>query len=129
VFENRALSRIFEPKGDEVTGVWRKLHNEEHHDMYCSPNVVQVIKSKRMRWVGHVALTGEGEAYTGFVWGNLRERDYWGNPGVDGREILRWIFRKWDVRARRGSNWLRTGTSGGHLECGKGSVKCGEYLD
>jgi len=59
VFENRVLRRIFGPKRDEVTGEWRKLHNEELSDLYCSPNIIQVIKSGRMRWVGHVARMGE----------------------------------------------------------------------
>jgi hypothetical protein len=53
VFENRVL-RIFGPKRDEVTGEWRKLHNEGHNDLYCGPNIVQVIKPRRMRWAGHV---------------------------------------------------------------------------
>jgi hypothetical protein len=53
------LRRIFGPKRDEVTGEWRKLHNEELHDLYSSPNIVWVIKSGRMRWEGHVALMGE----------------------------------------------------------------------
>ena len=55
VFENRALSRIFGHKRDEVTWEWRKLHNEELNDLYCSPNIVCVIKSRRMKWAGHVA--------------------------------------------------------------------------
>jgi len=59
VFENRAL-RIFGPKRDEVTGDWRKLHNEELNDLYCSRNNVRVLKSGRMRWAGHVARMGEG---------------------------------------------------------------------
>ena len=50
VFENRVLRRIFMPKRDEVTGEWRKLHSEELNDLYCSPNIVRVIKSRRMRW-------------------------------------------------------------------------------
>ena len=58
VFENGVLRRIFGPKRDEVTGEWRKLHNEELNDLYCSPNIVRVIKSIRMRWVGHVAHMG-----------------------------------------------------------------------
>jgi hypothetical protein len=58
-FENRVLWRIFGPKRDEVTGEWRKLHNEELNDLYSSPNTVQVIKSRRMRWAGHVACMGE----------------------------------------------------------------------
>jgi len=59
VFENRVLSRIFGPKRDEVTGEWRKIHNEELNDMYSSLSIVRVIKSRRMRWTGHVARTGE----------------------------------------------------------------------
>jgi hypothetical protein len=59
VFENRALRRIFGPKRDEVTGEWRKLHNEELHILYSSPNIIRQIKSRRMRWAGHVARMGE----------------------------------------------------------------------
>ena len=58
---------------------------------------------------------GTGEVYTGFWWGNLRERDYLGNPGVDGRIILRWIFSKWDVGIWTGLIWLRIGTVVGFL--------------
>jgi hypothetical protein len=60
VFENRVLRKVFGPKRDEVTGEWRKLHNEELNDLYSSPNIVLVIKSRRMRWAGHVACMGEG---------------------------------------------------------------------
>jgi hypothetical protein len=59
VFENRVLRRIFGPKRDEVTGEWRKLHNEELHDLYSSPSIIRIIKSRRMRWAGHVARMGE----------------------------------------------------------------------
>jgi len=59
VFENRVLRRIFEPRRDEVTGEWRRLHNEELNDLYSSPNIVRVITSRRMRWFGHVARMGE----------------------------------------------------------------------
>jgi len=58
-FQKRVL-RIFGPKGDEVTGEWRKLHNKELNDLYSSPNIVRVIKSRRMRWAGHAARMGEG---------------------------------------------------------------------
>jgi len=76
---------------------------------------VWVIKLRRMRWAGHVACMVRGEACTGFWWGNLRERDHWEDPGIDGRIILRWIFEKWDVGVWIGSIWLRIGTGGGLL--------------
>jgi hypothetical protein len=59
VFENRILRRIFGPKWDEVTGDWRKFHNEELHNLYSSPDIIRQIKSRRMRWAGHVARMGE----------------------------------------------------------------------
>jgi len=59
VFENRVLRKVFGPKRDEVTGEWRKLHNEELNDLYSLPNNVRVVKSRRMRWAGHVARVGE----------------------------------------------------------------------
>ena len=59
VFENRVLRRVFGPKRDDVTGEWRKFHNEELRDLYSLPNIVQVVKSRRMRWAGHVARMGE----------------------------------------------------------------------
>ena len=59
VFENMVLKRIFGPRRDEVTGEWRRLHNEELNGLYSSPNIVRVIKSRRMRWAGHVARLGE----------------------------------------------------------------------
>jgi len=58
VFENRVLRRVFGPKRDEVTGEWRKLHNEELSDLYSLPNIVRVVKSRRMRWAGHMAYGG-----------------------------------------------------------------------
>jgi hypothetical protein len=61
VFENRAQRRIFGPKRDEVTGGWRKLHNEELHNLYSSPSTIRMIKSRMMRWAGHVARMGEEE--------------------------------------------------------------------
>jgi hypothetical protein len=59
VFENRVLRRIFGPRRDEVTGEWRKLHNEELHNLYSSPNIIRQINSRRMTWAGHVARMGE----------------------------------------------------------------------
>ena len=92
VFANRVLRKIFGPKRDEITGEWRKLHNEELNDLNCSPNIVRVIKSREMRWEGHIACTGE--VYTGFWWKNLRERDHLQNAAVDGNIMLKCMFKK-----------------------------------
>ena len=87
MFENRVLRRVFGPKRDEVTGEWRKLHNEELSDLYCSHNIVRVIKARRMRWAWHVVRMGERRGVYGVLWGNLMERGHLGDPGVDGRII------------------------------------------
>ena len=115
VFENRALRRIFGPKRDGVTGEWRKLHNEELNDLYCSPNIVRVIKSRRLRWAGHVARMEEGRRVHKVLVGNVRERDHWGDKDVDGLIILKWVFRKWEGVVGTGWSWLRIGTVGGRL--------------
>ena len=83
-----------------------------------------------MRWAGLVECMGRGEVYKGFRWGNLRERDYLEDQIVDGKIILRWTFRKWDVGAWAGSRWLRTGQAAGTCECGKEPsdfMKCWEF--
>ena len=86
------LRRVFGPKGDEVTGKLRKLHNEEFSDLYSLPNILRVVKSRRMRWVGHVARNGAAEVHTGFLWIDLMERDHLEDLDVDGRIILKCIF-------------------------------------
>jgi hypothetical protein len=73
------LRRMVGRKRDELTGEWRKLHNEELNDPYSSPHIIPVIKSIRMRWAGHVAYMGEGKAYAGFWWKNLKEEATWKN--------------------------------------------------
>jgi hypothetical protein len=73
----------------EVTGEWRKLHSEEINDLHSSLNIVRVIKLRRMRWVGHVAHMVERRGVFRVLVGKLRERDHLGDPGVDGRIILR----------------------------------------
>ena len=80
VFENRVLRRIFGPKGDEGTGEWRKLHNEELNDLYCSPNIVRVIKSRRMRWAGHVARMGERRGVSRVLVGKSEGKRPLGKP-------------------------------------------------
>jgi hypothetical protein len=115
VFEKRVFRRIFGPKRDKVTREWRKLHNEELNGPYPSSNIVQVIKSRRMRWAGHVAHIGERRGIYGVLWGNLRGRDHLEDPSIDGRIILRWIFRKWDVGVWTGLSRFRIGAGGGHV--------------
>jgi len=126
------LRRIFGPKRDEVTREWRKLHNEEQNNLCSTSKLVRVIKSRRMIWAEHVALLGEKRGAYRLLWENVRERDHLGDPGIDGRMILRRIFRKWNGSPWTGLNWLRIGTVAGYCECGNeplNSVKCREFLD
>ena len=115
VFENMVLRRIFGPRREEVMGEWRRLHNEELNDLYCSPNIVRVIKSRRMRWAGHVARMGEERDVYRVLVGKPEGRDHWGDLGVDGWIILGWISRRWDVGIWTGLGWPRIETGGGRL--------------
>jgi len=108
-FENMVLRRIFGRRRAEVTGEWRRLHNEELNDLYSSPNILRVIKSRRMRWAGHVARMGKERGCIGSWWGNRMERD------VDGWIILGRISRMWDVGMWTGLGWPRIETGGGRL--------------
>jgi hypothetical protein len=74
VFEKRVLRRIFGAKRDEVTGEWRKLHNEELRDLYSSPRIIRIMKERRMRWAGHVARRGRRGTRIGCWWESQRER-------------------------------------------------------
>ena len=132
VFENRVLRRIFGTRRDRVTGEWRKLHNEELNSLYSSLNIVRVIKSRRLRWAGHVARMEDGRGVHKVLVGNLRERDHWGDQDIDGRIILRWILKKWERVVETGWSWLRIGQMAGACEYGNelsGSIKCREFLD
>jgi len=80
VFENMVLRRIFGPRRDEVTKEWRRLHNEELNDLYCSPNIVRVIKSRRIRWAGHVARMGEERGVYGVLAGKPEGKKPLGRP-------------------------------------------------
>jgi hypothetical protein len=85
VFENMVLRRLFGTRGYGETWQWRKLHNEKLCDLYLSPHIVRVTKSRKMRWVRNVARIGSGEVYTDFRLGNRRERDNLEDPCLDGR--------------------------------------------
>jgi hypothetical protein len=112
VFENRLLRKMHGITTDEATGELRKLHNEQLHDLSSSPNIVNLIKSRRMRWVVMWQVWRRGGVHTRFWWGD-REGDHLEDPGVDGWIILKRIFKKWDREAGTGSNWLR-------IEIGRG---------
>jgi hypothetical protein len=99
VFVNRVLRRIFGTKRDEVIGERIKLHNDELNDLYSSPSIFRIIKSRRIRWALHVARMGSGEVHTGFWWGNLRQRDDLEDPGLEGMLIL-------SGSGMEGMNWL-----------------------
>jgi len=83
--------------------------------LYSSPNIVRVIKSRKMRWAGHVARMGEERGCIGSCWGNWREGDHWGDLGVDGWIIIGWISKRWDVGIWTGLGWPRIGAGGGRL--------------
>ena len=116
MFEKTVLRRIFGPRTDEVTGERRRLHNKELNDLHCSPNIVHVIKSRRMRWAGHVARIGKrSHVYRVLV----------GKP-----EGKRPLGRRW--RRREDNIKMDLQEVACTCECGKepsGSIKCGEFLD
>jgi hypothetical protein len=115
VFENRILRRIFGHKRDEVTGEWRKLHNEELHNLYSSPDIIRQVKPKRMRWSSHVARMGEErKVYTVLV-GKAEGRRPLGRPRRRWEDGIRMDLREIGLGVWIGFDWLRTGTGGGLL--------------
>jgi hypothetical protein len=86
-FEDSVLRRIFGPKREEVTVQWRELYSGELHNLYSPPDIIRQIKSRRMRWAGHVASMGGGETCTGFWWESPKEEDHMKDQGLGGRMI------------------------------------------
>jgi hypothetical protein len=115
VFENMVLRKIFGPRRDEVMGEWRTLHNEELNDLFSSPNIVRVIKLRRMRWAGYVARMGEERRVYRVLVGKPEGKRPLGRPRRNRLIILEWISRRWDVGMWTGLDWPRIGTGGVRL--------------
>ena len=115
VFENRVLRRIYGPRRDGVTGEWRKLHNEELNDLYCSPNIVGVIKSRRMRWAGHVACMEEGRGVHKVLVGKPEGKRPLGRPRRRWEDNIKMDVQEVGRGLGTGWSWLRIGTGGGRL--------------
>jgi hypothetical protein len=96
----------------EQDGSWRKLHNDELHNLYFSSIIVRMIKSRRMRLAGRVARMGEGEVFTGFWLGGPKGRDHWEDLGVGGRITLSWTLGRKGSMGRIGFGWLRIESNG-----------------
>jgi hypothetical protein len=103
VFENRVFRRIFEPKSEE-DGSWRKLHNDELHNLYSSPNIVRVIKSRRMRWAEQVARMGEGRGVYRFLVGRPEGKRPLGRPRRRWKDNIKLDLTEMGIDA---ANWFR----------------------
>jgi hypothetical protein len=117
VFERRVLRRIFGPKRDEVTGDWRRLHNKELNGRYSSPNIVRVMKSRRVRWAGHVARMAEGSGVYRVLVGKPEGRRPLGRPR-----------RRWEDNIRMDIQEVGLGCED-WIGLAQGSIKRGEFLD
>jgi hypothetical protein len=102
-FEKRVLRRIYGPKR-EVDGPWRKLHNDELHSLYSSPNIVRVIKSRRLRWAGHLARMGEGRGVYGVSVGKSEGKRPLGRPRRRWEDNIKLYLREIGIE---GANWIR----------------------
>jgi hypothetical protein len=109
------LRRIFGPKRDAVTGEWRRLHNEELNDLYSSPNIIRVIKSRRMRWAGHAARMDEGRGAHRILVGRPEGRRPLGRPRRRWEDNIKMDLQDVGWGTWTGLIWLRIGTGGGLL--------------
>jgi hypothetical protein len=96
VFEKRVLGRTFGPRRNEEISGWRKLHNEELHNVYCLPSIITIIKSRRMRWAGNVAQIGEKRNAYRILVGKPEGKNHYEDLDVGGSIILRWILKRQD---------------------------------
>jgi hypothetical protein len=115
VFDNRVLRRIFGPKRDEVRGEWRRLHNEELNDVYSSPNIIRVIKSRSMRWAVYVARIEERRGAYRILVGRPEGRRPLGRPRHRWEDNIKIYLQEMGCGAWNGLSWLRIGTGGGLL--------------
>jgi hypothetical protein len=115
VFENRVLRRIFGPKRDEATVDWRRLHKEELNDLYSSPNSIRVIKSRRLRWAGHVARMGEERDAYRILEGRPEGRRPLGRPRRRWEDNIKIDLQEVESGTWTGLRWLRIETVGGLL--------------
>jgi hypothetical protein len=132
VFENNVLRRIFGPKRDEVTGGWRKLHNEELRDLYSSPSIIRMMKSRRMWWAGHVALMGEKRSAYRLLVGKPEGKKPLGRPRRKWLDNIKMDLLEIGL-GRCGLDWSSSGYGQveSSCECGydpSGSIKCWETI-
>ena len=115
MFENKVLRRVFGPKRDEVTRKRRKLHNEELNDLYSLHNIGPVVKSRRMRWAGHVARIGEDKGVHRVLVGKPEGGRPLGRPRRRWEDNIKMDLQEVGGVVGTGWSWLRIGTGGGHL--------------
>jgi hypothetical protein len=96
VFDSRVQREIFRPQRDEVTGEWRKLHEEELNDLYSSTNIILVIRSRILKWKERVVCMGNRRGACRVLVGKPEGKNHLEDPGLDGRIVLKWIFSKWN---------------------------------
>ena len=115
VFQNRVLRRVFGSKRDEITWEWRKLHNEELSGLYSLRNIVRVVKLRRMRWAGHVALMGKGRGVHRVLGRKPEGKRPLGRPRRRWEDNIKLDLQEVGGVVGTGWSWLRIGTGGGHL--------------